>query len=433
MNNKNISHFQMGGPKANYVLIICSLLYAVSYADWQVMAVVLQPMKVALGLTDMQIGTINSAYFLGIIFCTMPAAHLIDIWSRKKMIGLMAFVWSIFTLMTGMASGFTMLLIARLGVGIGEAGFPPGGTALVAASFPVEKRGAKLGIFNASITVGIIFGVIMGGYLSANFGGWKMPFYVFFVPGIVLGILAFFMQDYNLKQEDGSKFVHDSFISNMKQLLKIPTLRWLYVGLGMYAVLQISVGTWFPALLMRAYAIKEDKAGLVMGVVTIIGLIGPIYGGILADKWQKKMPGGRMRLASVSIFSAVIFLLLVLLAAFDLQNKLLMWFCALMMPFHSVAVGMAFPAVAATTQDVVPAKLKGLAWGTGMLALFILGGAWGPLMVGAISDANGGGYQGLSKGLAIAGLFGFLAAWMWHRTARHVANDMANASRQNVN
>jgi len=428
VNLKKNNSFEVGGSKANYVLIICSLLYAVSYADWQVMAVVLQPMKIALGLSDAQIGTINTAYFLGIIFCTMPAAHLIDIWSRKKMIGLMAFVWSVFTLFTGFAGGFAMLLIARLGVGIGEAGFPPGGTALVAASFPEDKRGAKLGIFNASITVGVIVGVIMGGYLSAHFGGWRTPFYVFFVPGIILGFLAFFMQDYSLKKEDGSDIVHESFTANMKQLLSIPTLRWLYVGLGMYAVLQISVGTWFPALLMRAYDIKEDKAGLVMGLVTIIGLLGPIMGGVLADKWQKKHPGGRMRLASMSIIIAVIFLLLVLLAAFDLHNKMLMLFCALMMPFHSVSVGMAFPAVAATSQDVVPPKLKGLAWGTAMLALFILGGAWGPLMVGAISDAHGGGYQGLSLGLAIAGLFGFVAGWMWHRAGRYVESDMANVT-----
>ncbi|MEW5300792.1 MAG: hypothetical protein WDW36_003697 [Sanguina aurantia] len=164
-------------------------------------------------------------------------------------------------------------------------------------------------------------------------------------------------------------------------------------------------------------------AGLVMGVVTIIGLGGPILGGILADRWQKKNPGGRMRLASASIAVATVFLFLVLLAALDIHNRTLMLFCALMMPFHSVFVGMAFPAVAATSQAVVPAHLKGLSWGTGMLALYLLGGAWGPLLVGAVSDAFSGGYQGLALGIALTGVFGFIASWMWFMSARHVASD----------
>ncbi len=424
MNIRETKDFKIGGPRATYVLIICSLLSAISYADWQVMSVVLQPMKVELGLSDSQIGIANTAYFLGIILCTLPIAHLIDVWSRKKMIALMAITWSLFTLATGFVGGFMALLFTRLGVGIGEAGFQPGGTALVAASYPDDKRGQKLGIFNVFITIGVIVGVVLGGYLSANHGGWRTPFIAFAIPGVILGVLAIFMQDYSLKQADGGDVVHDSMLSNLKQLLKIRTLRWLYVGLGMYAVLQISVGTWFPSLLMRAYDIKEDKAGLVMGVVTIIGLAGPILGGVLADRWHHKFPGGRMRLASVSIAIASAFVFLILLAAFDLQNRSLMYFCAAMMPLHSIFVGMALPAVAATTQDVVPAKLKGQAWGAAMVALFLLGGAWGPLLVGAISDHYDGGYIGLAIGLAVTALFGFVACWLWWVTARHVEHDM---------
>ena len=424
MSNPESNQFKVGGPRATFVLIICSLLYAIAYADWQVMAVVLQPMKIALGLTDAQVGLLNTAYFLGIILCTLPIAHLIDVWSRKKMIGLMAFIFSIFTVATAFVGGLASLLLVRFGVGVGEAGLPPGGTALISASYPPEKRGAKLGIFNAFITVGIIVGVILGGFLSANYGGWQMPFYCFGVPGVILGILAFFMQDYKLQKADGSAVVHESFLTNMKQLLKIPTLRWLYLAVGMYCALQISVGTWFPALLMRTYNVKEDVAGLVMGLVTIIGLLGPIGGGILADKWQKKRGGGRMQLAALSIAMAVVFLFLVLLAVFDITNKNLMIFCAIMMPLHSICSGMAFPAAAATSQDVVPARLKGLAWGVGILACFILGGAWGPLVVGGISDAYGGGYKGLALGFAVAGLFGLLASFLFFKTSRHVASDM---------
>nr|WP_295772555.1 MFS transporter [Rhodoferax sp.] len=429
MNIQQTDSFTVGGRRAAYVLIICSLLRAISYADWQVMSVVMQPMKLDLGLTDAQTGLAGSAFFLGIIVFTLPVAQLVDVWSRTRMIGLMAICWSAFTLATGFVGGLASLVVMRLGVGVGEAGFGPGGTALVSASYPKNKQGQKLGIFNLFITVGVIVGVVAGGYLSANHGGWRTPFLVFGIPGIVLGILAFFMQDYRLVEADGSKVVHQSLLTNLKQLWKIRTLRWLYLGLGMYAVLQISVGTWLPSLLIRAYGIKEDKAGLVMGVVTLIGLAGPILGGILSDKWQQKYAGGRMRLAAITIAIASVFVWLVLLAAFDLNNKSLMIFCAAMMPLHSIFVGMALPAVAATSQEVVPAQLKGLSWGAATMALYLLGGAWGPLMVGALSDRFGGGYQGLAMGLAISSAFGLIAAWAWFMTAKHVDADVKNVER----
>jgi MFS family permease len=424
--------FKVGGPRATYVLIICSLLYAMRYADWQIMAIVLQPMKLELGLTDVQAGLVGTAFFIGIMLFTLPIAHLIDVWSRKKTLGLMAIVWSIFTVATGFTSGLAALLVARFGVGVGESVIAPGGTALIAASYPEEKRSQKLGIFNMFVTVGIIIGAIGGGYLSAHFGGWRTPFYVFGIPGAILGVLAFFMQDYRLKEADGSNFVHASFLSNLKQLWEIPTLRWLYVGLGMFAVMQISVLTWFPALLMRAYHIKEDTAGLIMGLVAIIALLGPILGGIIADKWQQKRPDGRMHLAAVSIAITSVLFLLELLAAFDINNKHLMIFCAIMLPLYSTVSGMQLPAVAATTQDVVPARLRGLSWGVAMLALYLLGGAWGPLLVGKISDIFDGGYKGLALGLAVAGLFGFFASAMWFMSERHVESDMRKAKEESL-
>ena len=131
-----------------------------------------------------------------------------------------------------------------------------------------------------------------------------------------------------------------------------------------------------------------------------------------------------MRLAAISIAIASVLALLVLSAAFDLHNRGLMYFCAAMMPLHSIFVGMALPAVAATTQDVVPPRLKGLAWGAALVALFLLGGAWGPLLVGAISDHVDGGYKGLSVGLALTGFFGLIASGLWSVAARHVEGDV---------
>jgi len=394
--------------------------------DRQVMAVVLQPMKLDLGLSDLQMGVINSMFYVGVIIFCMPIAHFVDVWSRKKLIGLMAIAWSAFTLATGFSSSYMQMLFARLGVGVGESGFTAGGTALIAASYPPEKRAFKLGIFNMFITVGLIFGFIGGGYVSANMGGWRVPFYVFAIPGVILGILAFFMQDYSVKKDDGSAAVHGSFSSNFKTLLKIPTLRWVYLGAAMFALVVYSAMTWLPALLMRSYQIKEDKAGLIAGVVGICSLIGAPLGGLLADKWQKKRSGGRMRLAAVAIVASGIMFTLAMTATLDLANKNLMIFSFIMLLIYGVVSGMSYPAMSATTQDVVTVNLKGLSAGTSFLAL-VLGGVFGPVLVGGISKALGEGYKGLSCALIVTSSFGILAAICWWKASRYIDADMKKA------
>jgi len=92
---------------------------------------------------------------------------------------------------------------------------------------------------------------------------------------------------------------------------------------------------------------------------------------------------------------------------------------------HSIGVGMAFPAAAATVQDIVPARFRSLAWGASIAALFLLGGAWGPLLVGSVSGALGDGYRGIASGLAATGLFGLLASAIWWVNARHIRLDGA--------
>ena len=136
------------------------------------MTVVLQPMKIDLGLTDLQVGAINSAFFAGIFIFCMPIAHFVDVWSRKKMISLMAFAWSFFTLATGFCSGFISMLFARLGVGVGESGFSSGGTALISASYPPEQRAQKLGIFNMFITIGNYCGYCFWGVFICS--SWRL-------------------------------------------------------------------------------------------------------------------------------------------------------------------------------------------------------------------------------------------------------------------
>ena len=111
------SKFEVGGRRAKYVLIICCLLYAVNWMDRQVFSVVAAPMMEALKLSKTQVGWIQNFFLLSIGLFAIPVSYLVDRWSRKKGISLMAILWSGATFVTGLGAGFTSVLIPRVGVG----------------------------------------------------------------------------------------------------------------------------------------------------------------------------------------------------------------------------------------------------------------------------------------------------------------------------
>lgn len=134
-------NYSVGGSHARTILIVCSLLYMVNYMDRQVLSVILEPMKNALELSDTQAGTIQTVFLLSIALFPFPAAFLVDRWSRRKAISVMAIIWSIFTFLTGLGRSFSGVLLPRTMVGVGEAGFASGGTAMITAAYPYQARG----------------------------------------------------------------------------------------------------------------------------------------------------------------------------------------------------------------------------------------------------------------------------------------------------
>ena len=131
--------YQTGGWKAHWILILTSIIYMIGYMDSTVIGIILQPMKVDLGLSDAQAGSVLAVFTLGIAVMSYPVSYLIDRWSRKKMIALMAVLWSIFTATTGFAKNFTGVLVSRLLVGASEAGYTTGGIVMITAAYPPGK------------------------------------------------------------------------------------------------------------------------------------------------------------------------------------------------------------------------------------------------------------------------------------------------------
>ena len=135
--------------------------------DRLVFSVVLQPMKVELGLSDTALGVFQTVFVLSMAVLSFPVSYLVDRWSRRKSISLMALIWSAFTFVTGLATNFWGVLAPRTLVGVGEAAFAPGGVAMITAAYPPKKRGRVAGVFVLAMPLGMALGTLLGGYLSS--------------------------------------------------------------------------------------------------------------------------------------------------------------------------------------------------------------------------------------------------------------------------
>lgn len=409
--------YKTGKWASFYILIICTLLYMVNYMDRQVVAAVVEPMKAALNLNDSDIGILGTVFLISIALFSFPISYLIDRWSRRKAIGLMALLWSLFTFLTGKAWSFWSMLVPRCLVGVGEAGFSPGGTAMIGAAYSQKARGIAMGVFNMAVPLGVALGSVLGGLLAKQ-SGWQAPFLWFAIPGIVLGILAFFMKDYKSVEEIEGTGKKVTLGDSIRTLFRIRTLVWVFVGYGLANIMSMSFLFWAPAYIGRAWGVDVVAANSVMVPIVLAAIFGSPIGGILADVWFRKDPRGRLYIPAITIILSAI----VLIAAFYLQMKGPLGM-ALVVAYGVLNV-MALPALSAISQDVSPVAQKGLVWGVMIFCMYVFGGGWSPYLVGAISNSLGQGAQALGTALSIAATGGILGGICYFIAARPYPADL---------
>jgi MFS family permease len=417
--------YQTGGWKAHWIVIVTFILCVVCFMDSNVMRVVLQPMKVELGLSDAEAGFVLTVLTLSVALFAYPISYFIDRWSRKKMLALMAIFWSIFTFTTGLSKNYPGVLFSRMFVGAGESAYIAGGTVLITAAYPPEKSGRMLGIFNAAIPIGVTLGIVLGGVLSANYG-WRTPFFIFAPIGIVFGLAALFLKDYKtVKQSNVTPGT--GFFGSVGYLLKVRTLPWYYVGQGLMTLMSMSTA-WVPALMIRQAGIKEDVASYILGASVVFAVIGALVGGRVGDDLVKKSPRSRLILPAILYLSCAVLQvggILMLMSTVQGSGLLTAGFIgfALTGAAGMFVYYMGLPTLTAASQEVVTPDRKGIASGAAILSMYLLGGAWSPLMVGAISDAVGGDAKGLATGYMIVSLGGILAAFCYYMSSRYFVKD----------
>ena len=270
------------------VLALLTLVYTFSFIDRQLLVILAEPVKADLGLSDTQLGLLTGLAFAALyVTLGLPIARLADKGNRKNVVSASLAIWSAMTVISGMVTSFTQMLLARIGVGIGEAGGSPPSHSIISDYFPPEKRATALSIYSVGIYIGIFLGFTIGGVLAQNYG-WRVAFYAVGIPGILLAAAIYYFVKEPVKgryDPQGVSSTVPTLSDVIKTLLGKKTFIFIALGSGFIAFGSYGAGNFLPSFLQRVHGVEVSKAGYLLGVAFGIGGgIGTFLGGFLADR-----------------------------------------------------------------------------------------------------------------------------------------------------
>ncbi|MFM5953189.1 MAG: spinster family MFS transporter [Novosphingobium sp.] len=378
-------------------VILLTLVYVMNFLDRQILAVLIEPIKAEMRLSDTQVGLLTGTLFAVFYSCiTLPVAMLADRWNRIRIVAVACFLWSAFTVLTGLATSFALLAVARIGVAFGEAGGVAPSLSLMSDYFPPTRRVLAVSLFTCATPMGLMLGVVGGG-LIANAYDWRVAFYIAGGIGLVLAPLLYVLgpEPPRGNYETRPRGAAMPFMAVARLFVASPTLRWMALASGLFAISANALVTWMPALLMRGYGASPQQVALyygpLVGVALMIGLFAS--GGIIARFAHRSVRAFALVPAVATLLCAP--LTGVALMA-DSWQSVLMW-SAIPIALLNFPV----PPLLTVVQNLAPPEARSTAAAMMMMALNLTGIGLGPLLVGAMSDLFAADQGGDSLRLAM--------------------------------
>lgn len=362
----------------HYALVLLTIGYVLNTSDRYILSIVQEQVKVEFLLADWQLGFIGgTAFALFYAICGLPLAVIAERKSRVSLISASIVLWSGMTMVCGAASSVWMFLIGRFGVGVGEAGATPATHSLIAAYYPPHQRARALSVYSSGMPIGTMAVAILGGWIASNYG-WRAPYFVFGVPGILLGVLVFF----TLKEPRRPPFAEggSSFWRISRKLFAIPTYRNVVIAAVIFAFANIAIVQFLPSFFIRTHHLTLTQATLIFGLCEgVFAFVGTIAGGVLVDKLHTRTAGIAPMLAAGGVLAGAILTSIAFISS-DLRIGL----SALMVGKFAqwLAVGPSFFMI----QSVAPERGRAIAQALYLFCTGLIGAGLGPLTIGAISD-----------------------------------------------
>ena len=366
-----------------WLLGLLVAIYASSFLDRVIISTVGPAIISDLRISDTLFGLLTGpAFAVFYVVLGIPIARLAERRSRINIISICIALWSLMTVLCGMASSFVPLLLFRMGVGVGEGGCSPAAHSLLSDHFPPRRRATALAVYFAGVPFGIMLGAVLGGWLATAFN-WRMAFMVLGVPGVVLAVLAkLTLREPPRGHSDGTAPPAEapSLGAVLKRLITNPTVVLLVCGLVAANFGGSAMAAFTQIYLVRAFHLSLAAVGLLYGlVIGTAGVFGMTMGGVIADiagkkdiRWYAWAPA----LGCAAGFP-------VYLAAFSQHTALasvgFIFLGYLVVTFY-------FAPTFAVVQNLVEPRMRASASALLFLAINIMGQSLGPVAIGLISD-----------------------------------------------
>jgi predicted MFS family arabinose efflux permease len=388
---------------SGFVLGMLCFVYVLNFLDRQLVSILAKPIQDALQITDSQLGYVTGFYFaLFYCFIAIPVGWLADRSSRVKILSLACGLWSGATVACGMAGTYGQLAAARMAVGIGEAGGVPPSYAIISDTFPRDRRGTAMGIFNLGPPIGSALGVAFGASLAAAYD-WRVPFYVVGAIGVVTALLVYFLVPEPVRGRFDPAPVagaarEPSFGQAIISFFTNKVLAVAALASGAANFITYGTANFATLFLMREKGMTLDEVAIWYALAVGLGMgTGIFVSGKLIDRYAVRNKAAYATIPALSLLLALPFFL-----GFVAADR---WQVALPLLFVPLFLNSFFlPATVTFIQSEVAPGVRVISGALLLLVMNLVGLGLGPTFVGIASDFFRAGYDGHSLRMAFFAL-----------------------------
>lgn len=366
-----------------YVLFILTVVYAFNFIDRQLISILQESIKNDLSLSDTQLGLLTGfAFAVFYVTAGIPIARWSDRANRRNIIAMAVGVWSAMTAISGACTNYVQMLIARIGVGVGEAGGTPPAHSMISDIYPEEKRGTALSIYSVGINLGIMFGFFFGGIINEYFG-WRMAFVIVGLPGILIAILIRMTVAEPMRgmsEKIKTKDDHVPFSGVLKEMVYNPIIRNVMVGSAIFGIAGYGAFNWLAPFYIRSHSVGTAELGLWLSLsIGLFGGIGTFTAGLLADKLGKISKGWYMWIPA---FSAVLIGPMYYIIFTTTSTSLALWLNFVPSFLLATYIGTGVAVLHSNVSPSMRATISAMFY----FMINIIGLGLGPTMIGMLSD-----------------------------------------------
>lgn len=421
-----------------YVVLALTAIYMLSFVDRSILGLLVPQIERDLNIKDTEIGLLGGpAFALFYTFMGLPMGRMVDSLNRSRLVAVCIVVWSCFTTLCSAAKSFGALFLARVGVGVGEAGLGPGAYSLIADYFPREKMGAAISVYYMGLFFGTSLAQLVGGLtveklahtplvtvpVLGAIASWRVTFLIVGLPGVLFALLALTIREpvrKQLRMDAAGRPARATFREAAAQMrLRWQSVAGISVGMAFQSATTYGVSQWAAPYFLRVYGWRAGQTGKTLAFIFVVfACTGMYVGGWLSDRWQRRgMVDARLKVGLISAAGILIFLAPSTMMP-SIAGTLAMFAPGIF--FMAFAMG----STVAALQVIFPNQVRGQVGALFLLVLNIGGLSVGPLLPGFLDDHVFHDAKMIGTSLSItvalsAALMAILLGWAQRHYRRH--------------